>query len=73
VKAVATRIWRLETKLVPQEDLALWRTAMILYERLRRCAQAAPGGLQGAIRLSPYRSKINALGGCCDGEAGSFV
>jgi len=40
-KAIATRIRRLEAKFVPQEDLASWRTANILYERLRRCSQAA--------------------------------
>src|ERR1035441_1813282 len=41
MKTIARRLRRLEAKLVPQEDLASWRIAIILYERLQRCAQAA--------------------------------
>ena len=41
VKALATRIRRLEARLAPQEDLESWRAANILYERRRRRAEAA--------------------------------
>ena len=40
MKALATRIRRLEGRLAPQEDLESWRAANILYERQRRRALA---------------------------------
>ena len=41
MKTIVRRLRQLEAKLVPQEDLASWRIAIILYERFRRCAEAA--------------------------------
>ena len=41
MKTLVRRLRRIEAELITQEDLASWRIANILYERLRRCAQAA--------------------------------
>ena len=41
MKALDTRIRRLEARLAPQEDPESWRVANLLYERQRRRALAA--------------------------------
>ena len=41
MKAIATRIRRLEARLALQEDLGSWRLANLIYDRRRRRAEAA--------------------------------
>jgi hypothetical protein len=61
MNGLTRRIGRLEANLVPQEDLATLRTAEILRERFRRCAEALgepfeelpPAPVVRGPRLSP--------------------
>jgi hypothetical protein len=41
VRAITTRLRRLEQRLTPEPDLKVWETAMVLYERRRRRVEAA--------------------------------
>jgi len=36
VRGIARRVWRLETRLVPQPNFGSWHAAVILYERRRQ-------------------------------------
>jgi hypothetical protein len=40
MRAITTRLRRLEERLAPEPDLRVWETAMILYERRRRRVEA---------------------------------
>ena len=36
MRGIARRVWRLETRLVPQPNFGSWQAAVILYERRRQ-------------------------------------
>ena len=64
MRAIARRIQRLETRLSPQEDLASWRIAAVLYERRRQVAEAAGQAFEDMPpkpRGGPYLSIAETL------------
>jgi hypothetical protein len=41
VRAITTRLRRLEQRFAPEPDLKVWETAMVLFERRRRRVESA--------------------------------